>query len=280
MLVFEKLLTKWGQCCCVTWLIFRDWLLLMYVSFSLLFLSFFLSRMTYFSPSQECLSPFDFCDIVTTTTHKTLRGPRSGMIFFRRGDILDKDGFFSFSPLFLFSLSLLLAFFPISFSFLISPTGKSTGKQYDFESRINFSVFPGTQGGPHMNTIAAVATALREASTPEFKLYIQQVKKNIQTLAAELVKGGHKVTTGGTDNHLLVWDLRAWGITGSKVEEVWFLILIRFILFSHLLILSSFLFLSFLLSLTLPLLRFAMLLSCMSIRTLFQAIRALSLLVE
>ena len=71
-----------------------------------------------------------------------------------------------------------------------------------------------------MNTIAAVATALNEASTPEFKQYIQQVKKNIQVLGEELVNGGYKITTGGTDNHLCVWDLRDKGVTGSKVEEV------------------------------------------------------------
>eukprot|EP00008_Paramoeba_atlantica_P008932 CAMPEP_0201474908 /NCGR_PEP_ID=MMETSP0151_2-20130828/394_1 /ASSEMBLY_ACC=CAM_ASM_000257 /TAXON_ID=200890 /ORGANISM="Paramoeba atlantica, Strain 621/1 / CCAP 1560/9" /LENGTH=464 /DNA_ID=CAMNT_0047854851 /DNA_START=34 /DNA_END=1428 /DNA_ORIENTATION=- len=139
--------------------------------------------------AEECNNPFEFCDIVTTTTHKTLRGPRSGLIFFRKGPIFGIDG-------------------------------NPTGKNYDYEARINFSVFPGAQGGPHMNTIAAVATALKEASTPQFKKYIQDVKANIKALGAELVRQGYSITTGGTDNHLLVWDLRPQGLTGSKVEEV------------------------------------------------------------
>mmetsp|Transcript_8574 Transcript_8574/g.24200 ORF Transcript_8574/g.24200 Transcript_8574/m.24200 type:complete len:461 (-) Transcript_8574:36-1418(-) len=139
--------------------------------------------------TRECNNPFEVCDVVTTTTHKTLRGPRSGLIFSRRGDILGKDG-------------------------------KPTGQKLDYEERINFSVFPATQGGPHMNTIAGVATALKEAQTPEFKTYIQQVKKNISSLAEDLKAKGYTIVTGGTDNHLLLWDVRPQGLTGSKVEEV------------------------------------------------------------
>jgi glycine hydroxymethyltransferase len=84
--------------------------------------------------AQECNNPFEFCDVVTTTTHKTLRGPRAGLIFFRRGK------------------------------------NETTGANYDYEDRINNAVFPALQGGPHENTIAAVAVALKEAATPEFKV--------------------------------------------------------------------------------------------------------------
>lgn len=125
-----------------------------------------------------CASPFDYADIVTSTTHKTLRGPRSGLIFFRKGEGLD------------------------------------------FEERINTAVFPMTQGGPHENTIAALAVQLKEAATPEFADYIQQVIKNSQAMAAELIALGHKVVTDGTDNHLLLWDLRPKGVTGSKMEKI------------------------------------------------------------
>ncbi|KZV94918.1 glycine hydroxymethyltransferase, partial [Exidia glandulosa HHB12029] len=124
--------------------------------------------------------PFAFCDVVTTTTHKTLRGPRAGLIFFR------KDG----------------------------------EQHKDLERRVNESVFPGCQGGPHNNTIAAIAVALGQAAQPSFKAYAQQVIKNAQALAAALVKRGYKLQTGGTDNHLVLWDLRPLKLTGSKVEKI------------------------------------------------------------
>lgn len=76
------------------------------------------------------------------------------------------------------------------------------------------------QGGPHEHQIAAVATQLKEAMTPEFKTYIQQVKKNAQALAAALMARGHVLATGGTENHLLLWDLRPHGVTGSKMEKL------------------------------------------------------------
>lgn len=139
--------------------------------------------------AQEIANPFDYCDVVTTTTHKTLRGPRAGLIFFRKG--LKKDA-----------------------------SGKVTTEKYDLEEKINFSVFPGNQGGPHQNTIAAVATALREASTNEFKSYVQQLKKNAKILGEELIKLGYTLITGGTDNHLLLWDVRPQGLTGNKVEKL------------------------------------------------------------
>ncbi|KAG1779435.1 serine hydroxymethyltransferase-domain-containing protein [Suillus placidus] len=130
--------------------------------------------------AQTLNNPFDYCDIVTTTTHKTLRGPRAGLIFFKR------DG----------------------------PNSQ------DLEKRVNDAVFPACQGGPHNNTIAAVATALLQVSQPAFKAYARQVISNAQTLAAVLHAHGYKLQTGGTDNHLVLWDLRPLGLTGSKVEKV------------------------------------------------------------
>jgi glycine hydroxymethyltransferase len=124
----------------------------------------------------EAISPFNYADIVTTTTHKSLRGPRAGLIFFRK----DERG---------------------------------------FEPLINQAVFPALQGGPHEHQIAGVATQLKEAMTPEFKVYTQQVKKNAAALGAALVSKGYTLATGGTDNHLVLWDLKPQGITGSKFEK-------------------------------------------------------------
>jgi glycine hydroxymethyltransferase len=127
---------------------------------------------------KEALSPFDFCDIVTTTTHKTLRGPRAGLIFFRR-DKGDK-----------------------------------------LETRVNQAVFPSCQGGPHNNTIAAVAVALKQAASPEFKLYAKQVRANALKLAEALAGYGYKLSTGTTVNHLILWDLKPQKLTGSKIERI------------------------------------------------------------
>lgn len=127
--------------------------------------------------TQEAASPFEFCDIVTTTTHKSLRGPRSGMIFYK------KDS-------------------------------------RNFEERINFAVFPMLQGGPHVHQIAGVSTQLLQATKPEFKEYIVQVKKNATALADALTSKGYKMCTGGTDNHLILWDLRPAGINGNKMEKL------------------------------------------------------------
>lgn len=125
----------------------------------------------------EAASPFDVCDIVTTTTHKSLRGPRSGIIFYRK----DARG---------------------------------------FESKINMAVFPGLQGGPHEHQIAAVATQLLQVQKPEFKEYIQNVKANCSFLADALTEKGYTMATGGTENHLLLWDLRPQKLTGSKMETM------------------------------------------------------------
>jgi glycine hydroxymethyltransferase len=124
-------------------------------------------------------SPFEYCDVVTTTTHKSLRGPRAGMIFF-----------------------------------------KYTDKIPDIKDRIDMAVFPALQGGPHNHQIGALAAQLLEVNTPDFVEYSKQVITNAQALAATLIEKGHKVATDGTDNHLVLWDLRPHGLTGGKVEKV------------------------------------------------------------
>tara|TARA_Y100000817_G_scaffold309123_1_gene297808 strand:+ start:3137 stop:4459 length:1323 start_codon:yes stop_codon:yes gene_type:complete len=119
-------------------------------------------------------NPFLYADVVTTTTHKSLRGPRSGIIFSKKC----------------------------------------------FSEKIDFSVFPSLQGGPHNNVISAVAVALKEASTPEFNDYITNVKDNAKKLSDLLLNYKYKLLTGGTDNHLIVIDLKNKNITGSKVEYI------------------------------------------------------------
>ena len=118
-------------------------------------------------------SPVPYADIVTTTTHKTLRGPRGGMILCKE----------------------------------------------EFAKQIDKAVFPGTQGGPLMHIIAAKAVALGEALTDEFKEYQKQVVKNAAVLADELSKRGVDIVSGGTDNHLMLLDLRSKGITGKELEH-------------------------------------------------------------
>lgn len=85
---------------------------------------------------------------------------------------------------------------------------------YDFEERINFAVHPSLQGGPHNNHVAALAIALKQVATPKYKAYMQQVRKNAQALAAALLRRKCRLVTGGTDNHLLLWDLTACGLSG------------------------------------------------------------------
>ncbi|MDH5771716.1 MAG: serine hydroxymethyltransferase [Rhodospirillaceae bacterium] len=119
-------------------------------------------------------SPVPIADITTTTTHKTLRGPRGGMVLTNNEEIAKK---------------------------------------------INSAVFPGLQGGPLMHVIAAKAVAFGEALTPEFKDYAARVIKNAQTLAAEMINGGYAITTGGTDTHLMLVDLRPKGVKGNAAEK-------------------------------------------------------------
>ena len=125
-------------------------------------------------------------DVVTTTTHKSLRGPRGALIFFRRGE---------------------------------RQVGKKT-VPYDLEEKINFSVFPGLQGGPHNHTISALATALKQAAEPEFVEYQRQVIANSARFAEALMGRGYDLVSGGTDNHLVLVDLRSKGIDGARVERV------------------------------------------------------------
>jgi glycine hydroxymethyltransferase len=124
-------------------------------------------------------APFQHCDVVTTTTHKSLRGPRAGMIFFKYSD-----------------------------------------KFPDIKERIDMAVFPALQGGPHNHQIGALAAQLLEVNTSEFVDYSRKVVANAQALAAALISKGHKLASDGTDNHLILWDLRPHGLTGSKVEKV------------------------------------------------------------
>lgn len=92
---------------------------------------------------------------------------------------------------------------------------------YDLENRINFSVFPGFQGGPHNHTIAALATALKQAMTPEYKAYQMQVLRNCKALANALMSKGYKLVSDGTDNHLVLVDLKtSRGLDGARVERV------------------------------------------------------------
>merc|ERR1712070_747946 len=124
-------------------------------------------------------SPFEHCDVVTTTTHKSLRGPRAGMIFFKYSD-----------------------------------------KIPDIKERIDMAVFPALQGGPHNHQIGGLAAQLLEVNTPEFVEYSKAVIANSKALADKLMADGHKLATDGTDNHLILLDLRPHGLTGSKVEKV------------------------------------------------------------
>ena len=120
-------------------------------------------------------SPMPYADVVTTTTHKTLRGPRGGLI-------LTNDE--------------------------------------ELAKRFNKAIFPGIQGGPLMHTISAKAVCFGEALKPEFKTYQEQVAKNAQALAAQLVKEGLKLVSGGTDNHLMLVDLTDTGVTGKEAEKM------------------------------------------------------------
>jgi len=133
-------------------------------------------------------SPFEYSDVVTTTTHKSLRGPRAAVIFFRKG--------------------------------VRSTNAKGDKIMYDLESKINQAVFPGLQGGPHNNAIAGIATAFKQAKSPEFIQYQKQVVINARRLATGLQQKGYKIATGGTDVHMLLVDLRGTGVSGAKAERI------------------------------------------------------------
>jgi glycine hydroxymethyltransferase len=124
-------------------------------------------------------TPFEYADVVTTTVHKTLRGPRSGIIF-----------------------------------------AKKDARELD--KKVDRAVFPGIQGGPHVNQIAAVAIALKEAMSPAFKKYARQVVKNAEVLSEELKKKGWKIVSGGTDSHLLLVDtwMNGLGLGGKEASDL------------------------------------------------------------
>ncbi len=134
-------------------------------------------------------NPLPHCHIVTSTTHKTLRGPRGGVI------LLGKD--------------------------FENPFGEKTpkGEIKMMSALLDAAVFPGTQGGPLEHVIAAKAIAFGEALTPEFKTYQQQVVKNAQALASALVGKGYGIISGGTDNHLMLIDLRSKNVSGKQAEN-------------------------------------------------------------
>eukprot|EP00971_Amphidinium_carterae_P052516 1033864-Amphidinium_carterae.1 len=96
---------------------------------------------------------------------------------------------------------------------------KYTDKIPDIKERIDMAVFPALQGGPHNHQIGALAVQLKEVATPEFVEYSKQVVTNAQALAAEMISLGHKLASDGTDNHLILWDVRPHSLTGSKVEK-------------------------------------------------------------
>ncbi|GJQ12458.1 hypothetical protein GpartN1_g4294.t1 [Galdieria partita] len=134
--------------------------------------------------AKQALSPFPYADVVTTTTHKSLRGPRSGMIFYRRQCLAyDRRG-------------------------------------EDLEPLINSAVFPALQGGPHNHQIAALAVQLAQVNTPEFREYAKQIILNAKALAEQLNLLGYHLATSGTENHLILWDLRPQQFTGSKAEKL------------------------------------------------------------
>ncbi|AEE50583.1 serine hydroxymethyltransferase [Haliscomenobacter hydrossis] len=134
-------------------------------------------------------NPMDHCHIVTSTTHKTLRGPRGGIIMM--GKNFD------------------------------NPWGRATknGEKIKMSAILNSGVFPGMQGGPLEHVIAAKAVAFQEALQPEFKEYGIQVMKNAQVMADAFVQKGYKVISGGTDNHLMLLDLRSKNVTGRDAEN-------------------------------------------------------------
>jgi glycine hydroxymethyltransferase len=134
-------------------------------------------------------SPFKYCDIVTTTTHKTLRGPRGGLILMGK-DFENKMG-------------------------LTTPKGEIRM----MSSLLDLAVFPGNQGGPLMHVIAAKAIAFGEALQDEFFTYALQLQKNAKAMADAFVKRGYQIISGGTDNHMMLIDLRNKNISGKDAEN-------------------------------------------------------------
>jgi glycine hydroxymethyltransferase len=138
----------------------------------------------------ELNDPMPYTDVVTTTTHKTLRGPRGGMI------LVGKDG-----------------------ENRLGVVAPKSGRVKRWGEVLDSAIFPGTQGGPLMHVIAAKAVAFGEALKPEFAEYQEQVRKNAKTLAEEFLRRGYELVSGGTDNHLILVDLRSKGLNGKIAEE-------------------------------------------------------------
>ena len=138
----------------------------------------------------ELNDPMPYTDVVTTTTHKTLRGPRGGMI------LVGKDG-----------------------ENRLGVVAPKSGRVKRWGEVLDSAIFPGTQGGPLMHVIAAKAVAFGEALKPEFAEYQKQVRKNAKTLAEEFLRRGYELVSGGTDNHLILVDLRSKGLNGKIAEE-------------------------------------------------------------
>ncbi len=130
-------------------------------------------------------NPVPYCDVVTSTSHKMLRGPRAGFILSKLEDRFQQK------------------YFPHS--------------KLNLARRIDRSVFPGLQGGPHMHVIAAMAVTFKEAATEEFRAYGQQVQRNARRLAERLLERGYQLVSGGTDNHLIVLDFRDRPFSGKDV---------------------------------------------------------------
>ena len=138
----------------------------------------------------ELNDPLQLSDVVSTTTHKTLRGPRGGMI------LVGKDG-----------------------ENKLGVVARKSGRTKNWSEVIDSAVFPGSQGGPLMHVIAAKAVAFGEALQPEFVAYQKQVKANAKVMAAEFMERGYNLVSDGTDNHLILVDLRSKGLNGKIAEE-------------------------------------------------------------
>ena len=123
--------------------------------------------------SEMLKSPFEWADVVTTTTHKSLRGPRGSMVFYK----------------------------------------------LQYKDRIDQAVFPGLQGGPHNHTIAGIAVSLKMANTAEFREYSRQIVANCRAMAEKMASWGYTIISGGTDNHLILVDLKSKGIDGARIQH-------------------------------------------------------------
>lgn len=130
--------------------------------------------------------PFPYAHVVTSTTHKTMRGPRAGLIFYRK----------------------------------TAKHPRNANKVVDIETKIEEAVFPMLQGGPHNHQIAAIAAQMKEVMSPGWTDYCRQIKANMSALCSDLQNRGYKMVSGGTDSHLILWDLTNTDISGGKMQEV------------------------------------------------------------